>query len=418
MRKDRTIINRPYERDARSIIEQALVSLSCFVVSPVPIDGLRALLLKARNGVSVDLIVPTHYVDKVGVTDRYLAKLKAAGGRFFLVEMQPEDWRRIKLSPQNFFVLDDREVWQPTGDDGVWRPANDHLELVRQQLDLLLETGIMPGEGSSIGFQPLTTNAAGWNIKEKTLTATFSADADQVRAGDQVRLYWSVPEAEKVDIQPGPGRVPATGSRLIRLTEPTEFILTARREKRSIAKVLKVKIDRRVSLEYSVMIGDPLGINTPSRLNDRPELPGYFGLMQGQLLTLHWRTINANKVLLDGVEVRTSGEYTFFPEERKKCCLQAVGVLGDIRDEQIVFHAFAPRVALPKEVLAPVAPEVPVVSSPLLREIKWPALGAGVATDPLAGLDEELQRDLRSKWRKNGHGLLGGLRNWLKTLGK
>jgi hypothetical protein len=412
--KDEVTIHEQYAGNLRDVINSAMLSVRFFAVAPAPVDALRRLLLKARAGVAVTLIVPSSYLNKVGLTDRYQAKFTTAGGRFFLVDMKPADWQRIKIAPRSLVLVDDQKVWQPSDEEGIWWLAPDRLLSVRKQLDLLQETGTMPG-----GPVRRSTDVTGWRTTAAPLSVTFRAEASVVRSGEQLHLHWSAPGATSVYIQPWPGRVQNFGSRSLQIQEPTEFTLTARRDTSSVAKVLKVDIDRQVSLTYYLTANDPLRPNTQSRLQPRSDMPGFFGVLSGVSLTLHWRTTNAETVLLEEASVASSGEQSFIPRERTTLHLRAVGLMGDHLDEEIVINPFSVRVNLPEELLEPAAPTLSVINNPKLPEPMAPVMEEDADLDPLADLDEDLQRDLRKKWRnrKDG-GVLRNLNGWLKNIGK
>jgi len=400
-----------YEQDVRLLINNAVYAVNCFAVSPLSVAGQRALLHRAKAGLAVDLIVPAGYLRRVGLTDRYRRKLTAAGGRFFVADLQPADWRRIRIGPRSLLMIDDETVWHPAGETGIWRAAKAQLADVGKQLNLLREAGTMHVLSGS-----QSTDIAARSTGNPSLTVTFGADSKRIVPGKQVRLYWTTPEATTVEIRPRPGRVPSSGSHSLLVAEPTEFTLMARRGSEVIAKILNVQPDRHVSLEYTLTAADPMGRRAPERLTDRPDLHGYFGALQGRAITLHWRTANANSVLLNDEAVTVSGEHTFHPQGRTVLRLVAEGIVGDHQQETIVVNTFTiPLWGVDEltEQVEPVLAEIQQLNFPTVPSSPLPS---DAHQEPLARLDAKTRRGFQLKWRaRNGGGLMGGFKNWLKS---
>lgn len=403
-----------YEQSVRQLIESATLSVGFFVLAPTAVNSLRALLRQAKAGVAVDVIVPEDYLHKVGLTDRYRQRLVEAGGRFFLVNLQPKDWQRIKISPRSILLLDHRMAWQPTGDPKLWRPSETSLETIRKQFDLLRTTGTIPDTA-----QPRNSNITGWRTTDTALKVLFSSDTTLVKAGGQVRLHWSIPGATEVDIQPHVGRVHNFGSRRISLNEPTEFTLTAVRHNVRVAKVLKIEMDRRLSLDYYLTANDPLGLRSPSRLVGQPDLPGFFGVLQGVPLTLHWQAMNAKSMSFQGGQVADAGEYSFTPAKKTYLHLKVLGVQGEEKAVTLTIQPFQANIEVPPELLAPATPALPEIRRPVISATTAPDLTADLLEDPLEKVDEKTLRALRQEWKaKNKRGVLHSLRNWIKRAGK
>lgn len=315
-----------------NIICSALESISYFATFPLSVNGLQELIRQARAGLRTDLLVPSPYRGRVGMTDRYLDKFTAAGGRFFQIDMQAEDWRRIKVLPRNLLLADERNAWR--NDDGTWQQiaAGKEVNQVKEQLSALRSLGRI-----TTGTQPKT-------IPE----LHFSADRFRVQPHENIHLFWSAPEADTVELQPGTGPLPKAGSRTVRVDETTEFILTARYGEAQTAKVIRIEVDLSLKLEYYLLATDPLGERSPARLPVRPDLPGFFGARQDQTISLVWKATNARQVWVENEPVAASGEQILVFGEQTSLLLRAEGVTGDKQEERIVLRLFTPPSVLPE----------------------------------------------------------------------
>lgn len=259
---------------AAKIVCEAGESLCLFAVDALTVPLLRSLLQRTRAGLAAELLVPARYFGRTGLTDRYLTRFTAAGGRFFRIDMQPDDWRRIRITPRSFLLADDQTLWLPTGDSGHWRRNPEGLVSARQQVNLLRVVGEMAAE----------------------------------------KLHEVAPASTR----------------------------------------LRVETDRRLRLHYYLTAADPLGEEAPRRLIVRPDLPGFFGVLHGVSVTLHWVADNAQELLVNGETVPAAGERTFVPDGKTKLFLAAVGVMGENWKETVVINTFRPPV-MPEIIVRPVS---------------------------------------------------------------
>ena len=394
-------------------IEGAARSIHFFMTTPKGIGCYRAILERAKAGLAIDLIVPAKQLNKLGLTARYVEKLQAAGGRFFLMNLRQVNWQRIKLSSQDLLLIDDQTCWKPASGNDGWLAATDEPVVWQAQLQQLREAGEIPGGTTMANWFTESALTQSDGRREPNLSITFRADNRMVKTGDQIRLEWSVPGAKTVDLQPRPGHVPVSGSRSVRITASTEFTLTARRGNATISKVLAVNIDQRVGLKYWLRADDMADPKRSFRLEEQPDLPGHFGVLQGLQVTLHWETVNALAIRLNGAQVTASGERSFTPADLTTVNLEAVGILGDELERPIIIKVFTPRVAVP-DLEAP-ADFFPVAPQRLL-DLQGPD-----HAEPSRRLPREHQNDGHEKLMPEGQsdsvgkGVLSRLNQWFKS---
>lgn len=332
----------------KGALDRAAESIHYFLLAPKPIGHLRALLRKAQAGVAVDLIVPLQRLENIGLTGRYPEKLVQAGGRFFLVDLSPQDWQRIKIPPRDILLIDDQKVWLPTARNSGWYEDVDNLQLWRNRFNTLREVGAQANDLKQRSGHTMIADPEKLPGQITTaLSAAFHVDKQLVNTGGLVRLQWTVHNATSIVIEPDLGKVRTAGNHVVRVTESTEFTLTAKQGPTSLVKVLKVDVDRKVEMKYWLMTSGINAAENPVRLKERSDLPGRFGVLEGQRISLHWQSLNAEKVSLDEKPLPFSGEWEFKPEGLTELQLRAEGVLGDSLENKIVINTFSPIVAIP-----------------------------------------------------------------------
>jgi outer membrane protein OmpA-like peptidoglycan-associated protein len=134
----------------------------------------------------------------------------------------------------------------------------------------------------------------------------FTAMPDVVQKGESVTLRWQVTNATEVSIE-GIGEVPVNGSKKVKPTENTTYVLTANGDGGT----------RNSTVEVEIASGPvPTIIFTAS-----PE-----SVQKGQTVTLRWQVTNATGVSMEGVgEVQAVGFRKVKPTENTTFTLTAVG---------------------------------------------------------------------------------------------
>lgn len=335
--------NTHNEGELTGAINSAVSAIGFFLTAPPRVGGYRALLAQAQAGVAVEVIIPLGYLHKSGLTETYVNKLRAAGGRFFVADLRPADWQQLKLSPRDLLLIDQQICWQPTPGSAHWAASQVNAAAASYLLEQLRHKSEQPA-GSALTDLLASTGKPGANRLEISL----GADRAIIGTGEQVRLHWVAPDAAFVELHPAPGRVPTTGTRTFTLSQPTEFSLTARLGTAATTKVLKIGIDQRVGLRYWLLAGPAPGVEPSRQLTEPAELPGHFGVPEGVSLVLCWEAGNALVTLLDGAPVDPVGRRELAATGRQRLQLEVRGIQGDRLEKEIVVKAFPLPAALPE----------------------------------------------------------------------
>lgn len=289
------MIGAGYEQQPlRMVIDAATTSLWCFAVTPLPIDALRALVRKADAGLTVVLIVPDNYAQKVGLTERYQQKFASAGGDFYAVSLSPQDWQRIGIAPRSLLLIDEQVVWQPTLTPSYWQATELAPVTVSRQFERLRDTGVR-----------------------------FIPD----------------PSTQRSSPAPSTTRMP--------------FVPIVKEE--PPAPKQKIRAPQPLRLSFHLTADDPLGVRSPGRLESRSDMPGFYGCQRGATLMLYWRAAGARTVWIDDERVPLTGQRRLPTNGRIVRQLRAEGLEGNSMSERITINTFvAPEV--PEEVLRVIMP--------------------------------------------------------------
>jgi outer membrane protein OmpA-like peptidoglycan-associated protein len=141
-------------------------------------------------------------------------------------------------------------------------------------------------------------------------TIWFTANPDVIRKGQSVTLTWQVANASTIEIE-GVGKVQASGSRKVKITESVSYTLTAIGEGGEQTSTVEIE----VTAEPAPVI--LFSVNPES-------------IQEGQSATLKWEVINANEVSIDGDigRVQTKGSKQVKPKSNIAYTLTAVGEGG------------------------------------------------------------------------------------------
>ncbi|MDR2579934.1 MAG: hypothetical protein LBC85_02955, partial [Fibromonadaceae bacterium] len=140
-------------------------------------------------------------------------------------------------------------------------------------------------------------------------TIVFSASPETVRSGQNVTLTWMTTNATEVSIE-GIGSVPPQGTRRVRPTESTTYIITATGEGGTKTELVEVEIEAAdgPTIVFSVS----------------PET-----ILKGQTTTLTWMTTNATEVSIEGIgKVSAQGTRRVKPSETTTYVITATGEGG------------------------------------------------------------------------------------------
>lgn len=321
-------------------IASAKHSVACFLVASPGVRCYHALLSAAESGLPTDLFLLENSLADLGIAEPYLKRLRAAGGRCFLLQLSPKDWRNLRLAPSNLLLID--EATEPRMVDGSG--ANPEIDTVRSSFNSLRALGRLtdPDTLAEHLNGPVRRKKSG--DQRPKMSVSFSAGASSVTAGRSVRISWAVTGADRVEISPEPGEVTATGESRPVITDDTEFTLTAHRGTQSVSKVLCVNAVPRPTLDYWLLVGENTAGSRARPPAGSPDLPDHFGMSAGLPLTLHWRAQNATLVCLDGVALPTlAGSVTLHPEGLTVYQLSGIEPGGDEVRRSITVNTFRPR---------------------------------------------------------------------------
>ena len=254
-------------------------------------------IFKGDEGKYVDsLTINMSGNDKASYSARLIPKYVAFGGltvKLFTVEQEEDEEEEEYRNPD-------------TDEDGVCDPwvseTGRQREFSRECKGIDL-CPYEPGELKDKGCPP------GEEVASDAPVINFTATPDVVQKGMSVTLKWQVSNATEVSIE-GIGEVPLSGSKKVKPTENTTFVLTATGEGGS----------RNSTVDVEIASGPaPTVIFTAT-----PDV-----VPKGQPVTLKWQTTNTTKVSIEGIgEVPLSGSKKVKPNENTVFTLTAVGEGG------------------------------------------------------------------------------------------
>jgi len=192
-----------------------------------------------------------------------------------------------------------------TDEDGVCDPWVSETGRQREFLRVCKGIDLCPYEAGPVENK-------GCPVAEATSDAPviiFTATPDVVPKGQSVTLSWQVSNATEVSIE-GLGSVPTSGSKKVKPTENTTYVLTAKGEGGSKNSTVDVEI-----ASGSV----PIIVFTAT-----PDV-----VPKGQFVTLKWQVTNATKVSIEGIgDVPVSGTKKVKPDGNTTFTLTALGEGG------------------------------------------------------------------------------------------
>ncbi|MBC6996666.1 hypothetical protein QWY85_08875 [Neolewinella lacunae] len=370
---------------ASEVLGAASDQVVAFLAGGPPHDFQRALLSRARTGVAVDLLLPRSEVMGLELTHQYFQHLEAAGGRLFLLDLAPDDWQQLQLARCHQLWIDQRQalVFERTKKRFLSLSTELEARPFARRLQRLY----------ALAYQASPAALAQYLAPrpQPVILPRFSADSMTVRAGGNVRLGWSAPGAERVSLEPDLGEAAATGSVLLRIDAPSTFDLRVDYGAEVVVrKSLSIALAAQPGLDYWLTVADPHGGPASVVAASSPDFPHHYGMIQGQALTLHWRTRAVDRLSLNDVDLSLPhGALPLAQEEELTLRLVATGA-GTTVEQTIYVRAFVPP-ELPVQVLA--------VRSPALPAIQFPELPEVVDSASLLGaLPPEMEQELRARW--------------------
>jgi len=230
--------------------------------------------------------------DKASYNARLIPKYMAFGGltiKFFAIEPEVEEEYR---NPD-------------TDEDGVCDPWVAETGRQREFSRTCKGIDLCP-------YEPGEPRDKGCPVEEIVSDAPviiFTAMPDVVQKGQSVTLSWQVSNATEVSIE-GIGDVPASGSKKVKPTENTTYVLTAKGEGGSKNSTVDVEIAS--------------GPVPAIMFTASPD-----AVQKGQFVTLKWQVANATGVSIEGIgDVPVSGSRKVKPNESTVFTLTAVGEGG------------------------------------------------------------------------------------------
>jgi len=167
------------------------------------------------------------------------------------------------------------------------------------------------GRGASVSVE----------VRKRSLTPppeiNFSANLTAIKLGESCELLWDVANAETVEIEPGMGKVDATGSLTVSPSETTTYTLTAEGEGGTATS------------SVTVTVYQPPTVN----ISADPETVIY-----GETTTLYWSSTNADKVVIDQSigEVCNEGFLEVKPDRATTYTITASGPGGTAQAQALV----------------------------------------------------------------------------------
>jgi len=192
-----------------------------------------------------------------------------------------------------------------TDEDGVCDPWVSETGRQREFLRVCKGIDLCPYEAGPV-------ESKGCIVAEAASDApviVFTATPDVVPKGQSVTLSWQVSNATEVSIE-GLGSVPISGSKKVKPTENTTYVLTAKGDGGSKNSTVDVEIGSGPA---------PIVVFTAT-----PD-----AVQKGQLVTLKWQVTNAVKVSIEGVgDVPINGSKKVKPDASTTFTLTALGEGG------------------------------------------------------------------------------------------
>jgi len=158
-------------------------------------------------------------------------------------------------------------------------------------------------------------------VRKKSLSpppeVNFSANPPAIKLGEFCTLTWNVANAENVEIEPGMGKVDATGFLTVLPSETTTYTLRAEGEGGTATSSVTVTVYQPPTVTFSA---DPETV------------------IYGETTTLYWNSTNADKVLIDQSigEVGNEGSLEVKPDRATTFTITASGPGGSAQAQVVV----------------------------------------------------------------------------------
>lgn len=164
------------------------------------------------------------------------------------------------------------------------------------------------------GAQCVARSSVTTAVPEPVTVARFTASPDRIRAGEASNLDWQVLNADRVEIQPGLGTVPANGTRTVRPPRTTTYTLRARGPGGEATATVTVVVEERVEPTIVACQVSPMNI------------------VAGESATVFVSTLGAEQVeVTPGVgPVARSGSFTVSPAETTTYTVTATNPAGQV----------------------------------------------------------------------------------------
>ncbi len=356
-----------------------------FLAGGPPLDFQRALLSIARAGRAVDLLIPQSEVLGLELTPQYFKHLETAGGRMFLLDLAPDEWQQWHLARCHQLWIDERQalVFERPKKRFLSLSSESEVGAFAQRLQRVYTVAYQASPAAVaeyLGTQP-----------KPAALPRFSAATTTVAAGESVRFDWSAPGAERVSLEPDHGEVASTGSVLLRISTPSTFVLHADYGSEVVLrKSLSIALAAQPTLEYWLTVADPHGGPASVVAASSPEFPHHYGMIQGQALTLHWRTHAATNLSLNNVAMSLPNGALPLPQQEELTLRLVVTGEGTPVAQAIYIRAFVPP-ELPPQLLEVWMPDPPAIHFSELPKVADPA-------SLLNELPPEAQQELRARW--------------------
>ena len=319
-----------------SLIAASLIQL---VYAPELGMGFYQWLLKqARAGVSVEIIIGfPHTIRNIGLNPGYYQQLIQAGGR---VLIHPE---QKVLYP---FLLFDNQALLPEkrssaeGKGFKLEQNSQEVQKIKTLFQQYKESSLMPSASfgpntGQLGAAPLSTELSMLSLLEKPINIRFYASSAEVGVHQHFELSWEVEGAQKVQIQPLLGLVPPRGSKTFSAEKTVEFELIASNDLQSLSSFVKVAVDASPYIEYQLFAIEQ-GKQEELLLQADPDRPDSYGVIQGQVLNLCWRVLNADVLQFDGLEVPLVSSLILTPQGLNAYRFVAEGTQGNLSKTIII----------------------------------------------------------------------------------